>query len=100
PQRLHHHGLDEALGLPTERAARMALRTQQVIASESGVVDTADPLAGSYFVETLTEQIEAGAREYLDKIDGLGGAVAAIEAGYQQDEIEQAAYAYTKAIDD
>jgi methylmalonyl-CoA mutase, N-terminal domain len=99
-QSLHTNGYDEAIGLPTERAARMALRTQQIIANESGVVDTADPLAGSYFVETLTEQVEAGAREYLDKIDGMGGAVAAIEAGYQQEEIEQAAYAYTKAIDD
>jgi methylmalonyl-CoA mutase N-terminal domain/subunit len=99
-QSLHTNGFDEALGLPTERAARMALRTQQIIAAESGVVDTADPLAGSYFVEALTESMEAGAREYLDKIEGMGGAVAAIEAGYQQEEIEQAAFAYTKAIDD
>src|SRR6202011_3234396 len=68
-QSLHTNGFDEALGLPTEKAARMALRTQQIIASESGVVDTVDPLAGSYFVEALTEQVEAGAREYLDKID-------------------------------
>jgi methylmalonyl-CoA mutase N-terminal domain/subunit len=96
-QSLHTNGFDEALGLPTERAARMALRTQQIIAAESG---TADPLAGSYFVEALTESMEAGAREYLDKIEGMGGAVAAIEAGYQQEEIEQAAFAYTKAIDD
>jgi methylmalonyl-CoA mutase N-terminal domain/subunit len=99
-QSLHTNGYDEAIGLPTERAARMALRTQQIIANESGVVDTADPLAGSYFVETLTEQVEAGAREYLDKIDGMGGAVAAIEAGYQQEEIEQASFAYTKAVDE
>jgi len=77
----------------------MALRTQQIIAAELGVVDTADPLAGSYFVESLTEQVEAGAREYLDKIDGMGGAVAAIEAGFPQDEIEQAAFEYTKAVD-
>ena len=98
-QSLHSNGFDEAIGLPTERAARMALRTQQIIAHESGVVDTADPLAGSYFVEALTEQVEAGAREYLEKIDGMGGAVAAIEAGYQQDEIEQAAFEYTKAVD-
>src|ERR1700676_4159900 len=98
-QSLHTNSFDEALGLPTERAARMALRTQQIIASESGVVDTADPMAGSYFIEALTESVEAGAREYLDKIDGMGGAVAAIEAGYQQEEIEQAAFDYTKAID-
>src|SRR5207249_8208442 len=70
------------------------------IASESGVVDAPDPLAGSYFVETLTDQIEALAWQYIEKIDGLGGAVAAIEAGYQMDEIEDAAYAYTKAVDD
>jgi methylmalonyl-CoA mutase, N-terminal domain len=98
-QSLHTNGFDEAIGLPTERAARMALRTQQIIAAESGVVDTVDPLAGSYFVETLTEQVESGAREYLEKIDGMGGAVAAIEAGYPQDEIEQAAYVYAKAVD-
>jgi methylmalonyl-CoA mutase N-terminal domain/subunit len=98
-QSLHTNGYDEAVGLPTERAARMALRTQQIIAAESGVVDTADPLAGSYFVEALTEQVEAGAKEYLEKIDGMGGAVAAIEAGFPQEEIEQAAYTYTKAVD-
>jgi methylmalonyl-CoA mutase, N-terminal domain len=99
-QSLHTNGFDEAVGLPTERAAKLALRTQQVIGHESGVVDTVDPLAGSYFVETLTDQIEADAWRYLEKIDGMGGSVAAIEAGYLQDEIEQAAYAYTKAIDD
>jgi methylmalonyl-CoA mutase N-terminal domain/subunit len=98
-QSLHTNGFDEALGLPTERAARMALRTQQVIANESGVVDTVDPLGGSYFVEALTEEVEAGARRYLDKIDGMGGAVAAIEAGFMQEEIEQAAFTYTKAVD-
>jgi methylmalonyl-CoA mutase N-terminal domain/subunit len=99
-QSLHTNSFDEALGLPTEKAAKLALRTQQVIAHESGVVDTVDPLAGSYFVESLTDQIEAEAWRYLEKIDGMGGAVAAIEAGYQQDEIEHAAYAYAKAIDD
>jgi methylmalonyl-CoA mutase N-terminal domain/subunit len=99
-QSLHTNGFDEALGLPTERAARISLRTQQIIASESGVVDTVDPLGGSYYVESLTEAIEAGAWEYLDKIDGMGGSVAAIEAGYLQDEIEQAAFAYAKAVDD
>ena len=99
-QSLHTNGFDEAIGLPTERAAKLALRTQQVIGHESGVADTVDPLAGSYFVEALTDQVEAEAWQYIDKIDGMGGSVAAIEAGYMQDEIEQAAYAYTKAIDD
>jgi methylmalonyl-CoA mutase, N-terminal domain len=98
-QSLHANGFDEALGLPTSRAARIALRTQQIIANESGVVDTADPLAGSFFVESLTDEVEAEAWSYLEKIDGLGGAVAAIEAGYQTDEIEQASYEHTKAVD-
>src|SRR3954462_14834611 len=87
-QSLHTNGFDEAIGLPTERAARIALRTQQIIANESGVVDTIDPLAGSYFVESLTDEVEARAWEYIEKIDSLGGAVAAIEAGYQMDEID------------
>jgi methylmalonyl-CoA mutase N-terminal domain/subunit len=99
-QSLHTNGFDEALGLPTENAARLALRTQQVIASETGVVDTPDPLAGSYFVESLTDEIERLAWEYIERIDQLGGAVAAIEQGYQMDEIDDAAFAYTKAIDD
>ncbi|CAA9215033.1 MAG: Methylmalonyl-CoA mutase [uncultured Acidimicrobiales bacterium] len=99
-QSLHTNGFDEAIGLPTERAARIALRTQQVIASESGVVNTPDPLAGSYFVESLTDQLEQLAWEYLEKIDSMGGAVAAIEAGYQMDEIEDASYAYSRAVDD
>src|SRR5438270_4552546 len=99
-QSLHTNSFDEALGLPTERAAKLALRTQQVIAHESGIVDTVDPLAGSYFVESLTDEVEADAWRYLEKIDGMGGAVAAIEAGYMQDEIEHSAYAYAKAIDD
>ncbi len=98
-QSLHTNGFDEALGLPTASAATLALRTQQVIAYESGVVDATDPLGGSWFVESLTDQVEAAATAYIDKIDGMGGAVAAIEAGFMQDEIEQAAYAYTKAID-
>ena len=98
-QSLHTNGFDEALGLPTARAAKLALRTQQVIQTESGVVDTVDPLAGSYFVESLTDEVEAKAWEYLARIDGLGGAVSAIEQGYLQDEIEQAAYEYAKAID-
>jgi methylmalonyl-CoA mutase N-terminal domain/subunit len=99
-QSLHTNGFDEAIGLPTERAARIALRTQQIIANESGIVDTIDPFAGSYFIESLTDELEARAWEYIEKIDSLGGAVAAIEAGYQMDEIEAAAYAYSKAIDD
>jgi methylmalonyl-CoA mutase, N-terminal domain len=98
-QSLHANGFDEALGLPTAQAATIALRTQQIIAHESGVVDTADPLAGSYFVESLTDAVETEAWAYLEKIDAMGGAVAAIEAGYMQDEIEQAAYVYTKEVD-
>jgi methylmalonyl-CoA mutase N-terminal domain/subunit len=99
-QSLHTNGYDEALSLPTERAARIALRTQQVIGYESGIADTPDPLAGSYFVETLTDEIERLAWEYINRIDEMGGAVEAIEAGFQQDEIEQAAYEYAKSIDD
>ncbi|MDQ1396804.1 MAG: methylmalonyl-CoA mutase, N-terminal domain [Acidimicrobiaceae bacterium] len=98
-QSLHTNGFDEALGLPTEKAAVLALRTQQVIGYESGVVDTVDPLAGSYFVERLTDEVEAAAWQYVEKIDGMGGAVAAIEAGYMQDEIEQAAFEYAKSVD-
>jgi methylmalonyl-CoA mutase, N-terminal domain len=99
-QSLHTNGYDEALSLPTEEAARLALRTQQIIAAESGVVDTPDPLAGSYFVESLTDDVERLAWEYIDRIDEMGGAVAAIEAHFQMDEIEQAAYEYAKSIDD
>ncbi|MFM7685330.1 MAG: methylmalonyl-CoA mutase family protein [Actinomycetota bacterium] len=99
-QSLHTNGFDEALSLPTERAARIALRTQQVIGYESGVADTPDPLAGSYFVETLTDEVERLAWEYIARIDEMGGAVEAIEAGFQQDEIMEAAYSYAKSIDD
>jgi methylmalonyl-CoA mutase N-terminal domain/subunit len=99
-QSLHTNSFDEALGLPTERAVRIALRTQQIIGYESGVVDTPDPLAGSYFVESLTDAVEERAWEYIARIDDLGGAVAAIEAGYQTDEIERAAYDYAKSVDD
>ena len=99
-QSLHTNGFDEALGLPTEEAARIALRTQQIIGYESGVADTPDPLAGSYFVEQLTDEVERLAWEYIEKIDEMGGAVAAIESGYQMDEIGDSAYAYTKSIDD
>jgi len=98
-QSLHTNSMDEALGLPTEQAALLALRTQQVIAHESGVCDTIDPLAGSYFVETLTDAIESGAREYLRKIDELGGAVRAIETGFQQREIHDAAYRWQRRVE-
>ncbi len=98
-QSLHTNGFDEALGLPTAKAAKTALRTQQIVGFESGVVDTADPLGGSWFVESLTDQVEREARVYIDRIDSMGGAVAAIEAGFMQGEIEQAAYAYAKAVD-
>jgi methylmalonyl-CoA mutase N-terminal domain/subunit len=99
-QSLHTNGYDEALSLPTEEAARIALRTQQVIGYESGITDTPDPLAGSYFVESLTDEVERLAWEYIARIDEMGGAVQAIEAGFQMDEIEEAAYSYTKSIDD
>jgi len=99
-QSLHTNSYDEALGLPTAKAAKIALRTQQVVGYESGVVDTVDPLAGSYFVEALTDEVERAAWEYIERIDGLGGAVMAVEQGYMQEEIERAAYAYAKAVDD
>jgi methylmalonyl-CoA mutase N-terminal domain/subunit len=98
-QSLHTNGFDEALGLPTERAARLALRTQQVLGYEAGIADTADPLAGSYYVESLTNEIERRARDYLDQVDQRGGAVAAIEGGYMQGEIEAAAYDFARAIE-
>ncbi|CAB4794886.1 MAG: methylmalonyl-CoA mutase [Actinobacteria bacterium] len=98
-QSLHTNGFDEALALPTQRSAQIALRTQQIIGYESGIADTPDPFAGSYLVESLTDEIERLAWEYIHKIDEMGGAVAAIEAGYQQDEIETAAYEYAKSID-
>ena len=99
-QSLHTNGFDEALSLPTERSAQIALRTQQIVGYESGIVDTPDPLAGSYFVETLTDEVERLAWQYIRRIDEMGGAVAAIEAGFQQAEIEQAAYEYAKGIDE
>jgi len=99
-QSLHTNGFDEALSLPTQASAQIALRTQQIIGYESGIADTPDPLAGSYFVETLTDEVERLAWEYLNTIDEMGGAVAGIEAGFQQDEIMDAAYAYAKSIDD
>ncbi|HZE68106.1 MAG TPA: methylmalonyl-CoA mutase family protein [Pyrinomonadaceae bacterium] len=98
-QSLHTNAMDEALALPTEQAARLALRTQQVIAYESGVADTADPLAGSYAIEELTTQIEKRAEAYLEKIDALGGMLRAIESGYIQREIQESAYKYQRAIE-
>jgi methylmalonyl-CoA mutase N-terminal domain/subunit len=98
-QSLHTNSMDEALALPSEKSVRTALRTQQVIAHESGVADFVDPLGGSYAIEALTDQIELQATGYIAKIDALGGAVAAIEAGYQQREIQEAAYRYQLAIE-
>jgi methylmalonyl-CoA mutase, N-terminal domain len=98
-QSLHTNSMDEALALPTEAAARVALRTQQVIAYESGVVDTADPLGGSYAIEHLTDEIEARAVEYLEKIEAMGGMLRAIDTGYVQREIQEAAYRYQKAVE-
>jgi len=98
-QSLHTNSLDEAWALPTEFAATLALRTQQIIAHESGVTNTADPLGGSYFVETLTNEVERGAWDYIEKIDALGGMVAAIERAYPQREIAEAAYMYQMAVD-
>jgi methylmalonyl-CoA mutase N-terminal domain/subunit len=98
-QSLHANALDEALALPTEQSALLALRTQQIIAHETGVVNTVDPVAGSYAIEKLTNEIEAGAQEYISKIDAIGGMLRAIEAGYVQQEIQKAAYDYQKAVD-
>ena len=98
-QSLHTNGFDEALGLPTEQAAKLALRTQQIVGYESGIADTADPLAGSYFVESLPDEIEELATDYIKRIDEMGGAVAAIEARFMQDEIENAAYDFARSVD-
>ena len=98
-QSLHTNSMDEALSLPTESAARIALRTQQVIAHESGVADTVDPFAGSYAVEEITTQLEEKARDYIDKIDAMGGMLPAIESGYVQREIQEAAYQYQRAVE-
>jgi methylmalonyl-CoA mutase N-terminal domain/subunit len=98
-QSLHTNAMDEALGLPTEKTALLALRSQQVIAHETGVGDTVDPLGGSYYVEALTDAVESRAREYIERIDGLGGAVRAIEIGFQQREIHEAAYAWQKRVE-
>jgi methylmalonyl-CoA mutase, N-terminal domain len=98
-QSLHTNSFDEALALPTEQSARIALRTQQVIAFESGAPQTVDPLAGSYYVESLTSEIEKRAGDYLDKIEAMGGMLKAIERGYVQQEIQNAAYEYQQAVD-
>jgi methylmalonyl-CoA mutase N-terminal domain/subunit len=98
-QSLHTNSLDEALALPTEQAAQIALRTQQIIAHESGATNTIDPLAGSYFVEKLTNDLERGCWDYFDKIDAMGGMIAAIERGYPQREIQESAYQYQKAVE-
>jgi methylmalonyl-CoA mutase N-terminal domain/subunit len=98
-QSLHTNAYDEALALPSKSAARLALRTQQVLANETGMTDTTDPLAGSYFVERLTDEVDARARELVAKVDDLGGAVAAIERGFQKEEIERSAYAQLQAVE-
>ena len=98
-QSLHTNSMDEALALPTEDAALIALRTQQIIANETGVVNTVDPVAGSYAIEHLTDEIESGALAYIEKIDSLGGMLRAIEAGFVQTEIQKAAYEYQRAIE-
>ncbi|MCZ4245427.1 acyl-CoA mutase large subunit family protein [Pedobacter punctiformis] len=98
-QSLHTNGYDEALSLPTESAAKIALRTQQIIGFESGVTDTVDPLAGSFFVENLTDEVEAAAWLYIDKIDAMGGSVNAIESDYMQNEISGAAYQYQTEVE-
>ncbi len=98
-QSLHANALDEALALPTEQAALLALRTQQIIAHESGVVNTIDPVAGSFAIEKLTDEIESAAQDYISKIDAMGGMLRAVETGYVQSEIQKAAYEYQRAVD-
>lgn len=99
-QSLHTNGRDEALSLPTEEAVQIALRTQQIIAYESGVADTIDPLAGSYYIEQLTDELEQRARAYIAAIDEMGGALTAVETGYIQNEIQEAAYRYQRGLED
>ena len=98
-QSLHTNSFDEALALPSERAARIALRTQQILANEAGTTDTADPLGGAYFIEALTDELESLARELIQRVDDLGGAVAAIEQGFVQAEIEASAFRYQTEIE-
>jgi methylmalonyl-CoA mutase N-terminal domain/subunit len=99
-QSLHANAMDEALALPSEEAARIAVRTQQILGHETGVPDTIDPLGGSYYVERLTDQLEEEATAFLDEIDKHGGALAAIEAGYQQRQIQESAYQHQRAVED
>jgi methylmalonyl-CoA mutase N-terminal domain/subunit len=98
-QSLHTNSRDEALSLPTEESARLALRTQQIIASETGVTSVADPMGGSEYIEKLTDQIESDARAYIERIDAMGGTLAAIEQGYIQGEIQNAAYAFQQEVE-
>jgi methylmalonyl-CoA mutase N-terminal domain/subunit len=99
-QSLHTNSMDEALSLPTEQAVQIALRTQQVIAYENGVADVIDPLGGSYYIENLTNRLEAEAREYIETIDNMGGAMVAIEKGFQQREIQESAYRYQRQVEE
>jgi methylmalonyl-CoA mutase N-terminal domain/subunit len=98
-QSLHTNSYDEALALPTERAARIALRTQQILAAEGGTTDTADPLGGSYFIEALTDELEERAWELIERVDEAGGAVAAVESGFVQEEIERAAFEFQQEVE-
>jgi methylmalonyl-CoA mutase N-terminal domain/subunit len=98
-QSLHTNSYDEALALPSEHAAHIALRTQQVIAAEAGTIDTADPLGGSYYVEALTDELEARAWELIERVDEAGGAVAAVESGFVQEEIERAAFEFQQQVE-
>ena len=98
-QSLHTNSFDEALALPTERAAKIALRTQQILAAEAGTTDTADPLGGSFYVEALTDELEERAWELIERVDELGGAVEAIERRFVQGEIEEAAFAWQRAVE-
>jgi len=98
-QSLHTNSLDETLALPTEKAARIALRTQQILAHESGVINTVDPLAGSFYIEELTNRMEQGCFDYIEKIDRFGGMVEAIEAGFPQREIWDASYQFQRSVD-
>ncbi len=98
-QSLHTNGRDEALSLPTEESARLALRTQQIIANETGVTNVADPLGGSVYIEEQTDRIEREAQDYIDRIDAMGGTLEAIESGFIQGEIQNAAYAFQKSVE-
>jgi methylmalonyl-CoA mutase N-terminal domain/subunit len=98
-QSIHTNGFDEALALPTENSAKIALRTQQLLAHEAGGTDTADPFGGAYFIEALTDELEAAARELIERVDEIGGSVEAIEQGFVQREIEDAAFRHTAAVE-